>query len=65
MGQKVKISWQDSLSCLTRFFFLILRNIFLLRISCQDKLSCVWDKKISLILKNIVKYIKQDFHFLQ
>ena len=33
--------------------------MFLLRISCQDKLSCVRDKKICLILRNIV--LKQVF----
>ena len=51
MGQKVKKSWQDFLS-----YF---KKNFLLRISCQDRLSCVRDKKICLILRNVV--LKQVF----
>ena len=51
MGQKVKKSWQDFLS-----YF---KKNFLLRISCQNRLSCVRDKKICLILRNVV--LKQVF----
>ena len=62
MGQKVKKSLQDFVILYDKIFYLILRKIFLLRISWQDKLSCVkWVEKICLILRNIV--LKQDFIF--